>query len=91
MINDPEAVECITQVTSDLLGSESVLPPLKGLGAEDFGCFSEITPGAMFVLGCRIEGDERLIHNPRFNIDERCLPIGAAILAETALRFLKQL
>ena len=91
MINDPMVVDFIQQVASDLLGSEHVEPPLRGLGAEDFGCFSEIAPGAMFVLGCRIEEDERLIHNPRFDIDERCLPIGAAILAETALRFLKQL
>jgi amidohydrolase len=89
MINDPRVVDFIQQVASDLLGSEHVEPPLRGLGAEDFGCFSDIAPGAMFVLGCRIEEDERLIHNPRFDIDERCLPIGAAILAETALRFLK--
>ena len=91
MINDSEVVEVIQQAASDLLGSESVQPPLRGLGAEDFGCFSEIAPGAMFSLGCRIEEDERLIHNPRFDIDERCLPIGAAILAETALRYLKRL
>ncbi len=91
MINDPEVVDFITQATSDLLGIESVQPPLRGLGAEDFGCFSEIAPGAMFVLGCLIDEDERLIHNPRFDIDERCLPIGSAILAETALRFLRQL
>jgi amidohydrolase len=91
MINDPGVVDFITQVSSDLLGDENVQPPLRGLGAEDFGCFSEIAPGAMFVLGCRIEEDERLIHNPRFDIDERCLPFGAAILAETALRFLTRL
>jgi amidohydrolase len=89
MNNDPQVVDSIKQVASDLLGSENVQPPLRGLGAEDFGCFSEIAPGAMFALGCRIEDDERLIHNPRFDIDERCLPIGTAILAETALRFLK--
>jgi amidohydrolase len=91
MINDPEVVDIITQVTSDLLGCESLQPPFDGLGAEDFGCFSEIAPGAMFVLGCQIEEDERLIHNSRFDIDERCLPIGSAILAETTLRFLRQL
>jgi amidohydrolase len=89
MINDPGVVDLIKRVGSDLLGSEHVLPHINGLGAEDFGCFSEVVPGAMFMLGCRIEGDERLHHNPRFDIDERCLPIGAAILAETALRYLR--
>ncbi|MBN1149584.1 MAG: amidohydrolase [Anaerolineales bacterium] len=88
MINAPEANALIRQAATDLLGKEHVLPPLKGLGAEDFGCFSQIAPGAMFGLGCRIEGDPRYHHHPRFDIDERCLPIGAAILAQAALRFL---
>jgi amidohydrolase len=91
MINDPGVVEVMRQAAIDLLGSTHVLPPRDGLGAEDFGCFSEIAPGAMFSLGCRIEGDERHLHNPRFDIDEGCLPVGAALLAETALRLSKQL
>ncbi len=89
MINHPAVVESIRQAAGDLLGPEHVLPPQMGLGAEDFGCFSEVVPGAMFSLGCRIEGEERFLHNPSFDLDERCLPIGAAILAETAARFLR--
>jgi metal-dependent amidase/aminoacylase/carboxypeptidase family protein len=65
-----------------------VLEPKNELGAEDFGCFSEVAPGAMFVLGARIEGDERHGHNPRFDINEGCLPIGAAIFAEAVRRYL---
>lgn len=90
MINDPKAVNLITSAATSLIGSEKVLPPVASLGAEDFGSFTEIAPGAMFSLGARIEGDERHHHNPRFDIDEGCLPIGAAILAETALRYLHQ-
>jgi amidohydrolase len=89
MNNDPAVVDLIRQVGVDLLGKESVLPFRKELGAEDFGCFSDIAPGAMFVLGTLIEGNERFGHNPRFDIDERALPIGTAMLAETALRFLR--
>jgi len=88
MVNATQVVNLIEGVVSDLLGAENCLPPVNSLGAEDFGCFSEITPGAMFTLGCKIEGDERLIHNPNFDIDESCLPLGTAIFAETALRFL---
>lgn len=91
MMNAPEVVQVIQQAASDLLGTENILPPKDSLGAEDFGCFSEIAPGAMFSLGCKIEGDERFVHNPRFDIDERCLPVGAALLAETALRLSNQL
>jgi metal-dependent amidase/aminoacylase/carboxypeptidase family protein len=40
------------------------------------------------LLGARIEGEERLGHNPFFDIDESVLPYGTAILSECALRFL---
>jgi amidohydrolase len=89
MQNHPQAVKLIQAAAGSLLGSEHVGPMLKDLGAEDFGCFSEIVPGAMFLLGTRIEGDERVGHNPRFDIDEHALPIGTALLAECALRFLR--
>jgi amidohydrolase len=89
MINDEKVVNLIKQTALDLLGSENVLPPQKGLGAEDFGCFSELAPGAMFYLGSRVESDEREHHNSRFDVNDQCLPFGAAILAETALRFLR--
>ncbi|MFH1906282.1 MAG: M20 family metallopeptidase [Chloroflexota bacterium] len=90
MQNHPAAVELIQKTAADLLGGEHILPFQKELGAEDFGCFSEVAPGAMFVLGARIEGDERFGHNPRFDIDERALPVGAALLAESARRFLRK-
>ena len=88
MHNHPEIVELFKTVVSDLLGEDKIVPPDPSMGAEDFGYFLEKTPGAMFLLGCKIEGDERRHHDPRFDIDEKCLPIGAAILVETALRLL---
>ena len=90
MINDAKVTALIQEVGTELLGSEHVLPSELEMGSEDFGAFSDLAPGAMFMLGCRIEGDEREHHNPRFDIDERCLPIGTAILAETALRLLRE-
>lgn len=89
MQNHPTAVKLIEQTAADLLGGDHILPFQKELGAEDFSCFTDRVPGAMFMLGTRIEGDERYGHNPRFDIDERALPIGTAIFVESALRFLK--
>lgn len=89
MINAPRAVELISSVAADLIGADNVLPMTKDLGAEDFGVFSKLAPGAMFVLGVLISGDERVGHNPYFDIDEDALPIGTAILVESALRYLK--
>jgi amidohydrolase len=90
VVNDKGIVDLLEAVTTDLLGSDHSQPKEKGMGAEDFAVFAQMVPGAMFRLGCRIEGDERKGHNPRFDIDERCLPIGVAILAEAALRLLRQ-
>jgi amidohydrolase len=89
MINDEKAAELIRQTAIDILGEENVGTPPQGLGAEDFGCFSELAPGAMFSLGSMVEGDEREHHNSRFDINDLCLPYGAAILAEASLRFLR--
>jgi amidohydrolase len=88
IINDERIVALIKQVAADLLGAEQIKPGEKGMGAEDFSVFTSMAPGAMFRLGCLIEGDERRGHNPLFDVDEGCLPIGAAILAEAALRVL---
>jgi amidohydrolase len=89
MINHPEACRLIESVAADLLGPEHVTPIPRELGAEDFGSFTQIAPGAMFTLGTRIEGDERFLHHPRLDLDERALPLGTAILTESALRFLR--
>ncbi len=89
MINNTEASRLIEATAVDLLGREHVTPIPKELGAEDFGSFTQMAPGAMFTLGTLIEGDERFLHHPRLDLNERALPIGTAILAETALRYLR--
>ncbi len=90
MTNHLKVSKLIESVAVDLLGKEHVTPIPKELGAEDFGSFTQMAPGAMFTLGTRIEGDERFLHHPRLDLDERALPIGTAILAETVLQFLRE-
>ena len=89
MINHPDASRLIGDVAVELLGREHVTPIPRELGAEDFGSFTQMAPGAMFTLGTLIEGDERFLHHPRLDLDERALPVGTALIAETALRFLR--
>ena len=90
MINDRLVSEMIEQAGKDLLGAENVHEIEKTLGAEDFGEFMKHAPGAMFTLGTQKAGHEHYrLHHPRFDIDERALPIGTAILVETTRRFLE--
>ncbi len=91
MINDEKVSALIERAGADTLGEANVYDIEKTMGAEDFGSFMEHAPGAMFTLGTRIEdGMDRPLHNPRFDIDERALPIGTALLVESALRLLKE-
>jgi len=90
MVNDEHVSDVIRQVAVGLLGEENVHKGHKTLGAEDFGSFMEHAPGAMFTLGVQKQGHEDYpLHHPKFDLDERALPLGTAVLVETALRFLK--
>jgi amidohydrolase len=90
MINDKRVADLIWQTGVDLLGVENVHDLHKTLGAEDFGSFMEHVPGAMFTLGVQKAGhEEYYLHHPMFELDERALPIGTAVLVEAALRFLR--
>lgn len=90
MINDKRVAAVIEEVGRDMLGTEHVSEMEKSLGAEDFSEFLKYAPGAMFMLGTQKKGHENyLLHHPKFDIDERALPIGTAMLVETAKRFLQ--
>ena len=89
MVNNPDVVEQISLAAAGLLGADAVQPDRLSMGAEDFSYMTAACPGAMFNLGVRQPGQpSRFLHNPQFDIDENALPIGAAILAESALRLL---
>jgi amidohydrolase len=91
IINDPAMTELVWQTGINLLGEENVNEGSLEMGAEDFSYFAEKAPGCLFSLGGAVaEGPPRMHHHPCFDVDERCLPIGAALLAESALRYLKQ-
>lgn len=89
-VNDEEVADWIRQTGIDLLGEENVLPRGPVMGAEDFGYMSRASRGAMMGLGVRVPGGEdKFLHHPEFDIDESALPVGAAVLAETAMRFIE--
>jgi amidohydrolase len=91
MINDEMVSAEIEKVGAEMLGREKLTPSVKTLGAEDFGSFMEKAPGAMFTLGVRKKGHEDyLLHHPKFDLDESALPIGTAVLVESALKLLKK-
>lgn len=87
--NDDQIADFLRSIATEMVGAEKISPPYRTMGAEDFGYFMQHVPGAMFFLGVRVEPENRL-HSPTFNLDENILPVGTAMFAEAALRFLRQ-
>ncbi|XP_044480387.1 IAA-amino acid hydrolase ILR1-like 6 [Mangifera indica] len=89
-VNNQRMYEHVKKVATDLLGplNYRVVPPM--MGAEDFSFYSEVIPAAFFYIGIRNEslGSIHTGHSPYFLIDEDALPIGAAVHATIAERYL---
>ncbi|RTL40115.1 MAG: amidohydrolase [Candidatus Melainabacteria bacterium] len=89
VINDPAITNLVKDCAAKLIGENNVKPAQLQMGADDFGFFSAAIPSCYFFLGAEIAGDRRKIHTPNFDIDEDCLPIGAALLTSAALTYLE--
>ena len=81
--NDAAAAAIIRRAAAATVGPAGVDEiPRPSMGGEDFSAYLLNTPGAMFRLGVRSgELGAAPLHSPQFDIDERALAIGAAILA----------
>jgi amidohydrolase len=88
--NNPRVADWMADSVGRTLGPAALDRTRSGMGAEDFAYMSNLVPGAMLMLGAATpDGVKRAHHTPIFDIDERSLPYGVAILADTALRFLR--
>jgi amidohydrolase len=90
MYNAPEVAGLIRTVTREMLTDDGFYADEAGMGAEDFSYMTQKAPGAMFMLGAKYDETNRPHHSPIFDIAESPFAIGAAILAETAVRMMKK-
>ncbi len=61
----------------------------RTMGAEDVSAFMDDIPGLYFFVGAQDATQDAYYghHHPRFSIDERALPLGAALLATAAAAY----
>jgi amidohydrolase len=87
--NDQGLTEIVSKAASDVLGNRNVtVLPRASMGSEDFAAYLEHVPGTMFRLGAAAgDGPAPGLHTPTFDVDERCLTIGAKILARTVIEW----
>jgi amidohydrolase len=87
VINDEGATEIARQAALTVLGPDCIAPYEPMMTAEDFAFLANEAPGCFFWLGAALN-PPREHHQPNFDIDERVLPRGAALLAACALQSL---
>lgn len=90
VLNDIELVDIIKSNTKEFLGEDSfIFKEIPSMGSEDFSDFTKDCRGAFFHIGCKNEkkGITSLIHTDKFDIDERCLSIGAIMHTLNVLKF----
>jgi amidohydrolase len=90
-INHAGEAQLMRTTVADALGQDANVFGEPVMGAEDFSYVLERVPGAFAFLGVRKPEwtEPRVNHNSSFDMDEACLPLGAAVLVSTALRYLR--
>ncbi len=87
LANNTEANRLFARNYEWLFGSGRIVTTEVVLGGEDFACYLEKVPGAMFRLGImnkKIKANEPW-HSDRFKADEQALTYGAALLTACVL------
>lgn len=82
LVNHKEEAELVLEAGKNVEGvtkREEVIPVM---GGEDFAYYMLKKPGAYFFTGANKEGNPYPHHHPKFDIDERALPIAAKTLIE---------
>jgi len=91
VVNDPAQAELVRQNAADIIGAENVRKNYRWMAGEDVWRLYEGVPGVFAFVGAGnvSRGFDKPHHNPRFDIDEDCLPIAVATLAASAMEILK--
>jgi len=90
-VNDPKMAALARAAAAEVVGPDHVVDDIRTMGGEDFSAFLHRVPGCYIAIGSR-NAEKGLVyghHHPRFDVDERCLEIGAEILLRTTRRFLE--
>lgn len=91
-INDDEMTTFVVGIAEDMLGEDRVLQMKPIMGSEDFSYYLQRAPGTFVFLG--VKNEERGIihpqHHPKYDVDEDILPVGTAIHAAVALKYLQK-
>lgn len=91
VVNDARVAEIAAAAAADLLGPESLVDAPASLGGDDFALYTQGTPGCYVFVGERVaEREPYGWHDAAYDLDERSLPVGSAVLAAIVHRIAKE-
>jgi amidohydrolase len=90
-VSDPRILDIVIESAVRTVGEENVVTDTRTLAGEDMASYLERVPGCFFFVGCAPEGEPRPHHSPRFDLDERALGIGVAVLEAAAREVARRL
>lgn len=93
LVNSEEFTKGFVGSAKKVVGEERILEmKVPTMGAEDMSYFLQQAPGTFFYLNNpkEIEGQAYSHHNPKFDIDERELWKGAAVMIQATIDWLNQ-
>ena len=90
VVNDARMAGIVRTAVTGALGDQVLGELDPWMGAEDFAMLLARAPGCFFWLGASLP-EPREHHHPRFDVDERVLPLGAAALAACAVHALRDI
>jgi amidohydrolase len=87
VVSDAEVAETVRRAAVATIGEENVDTAPRITVGDDVALFLQRAPGCYFLVGAGDVANRAVAphHHPEFDIDERCLPVGAAVLARAAL------
>jgi len=88
VVNTAAGVELLRRGLKLAVSPAAEVKTVQSLGGEDFGWYLERVSGAMARLGVAGAGSEAVdLHQPGFDVDERCIAVGVRVLIGAALSF----
>lgn len=88
--NDSAMANLVRAAAAEVVGADNVVDAEPTLGGEDMAYFLRERPGCFFFVGSAATDGSEVFphHNPRFNIDEASLPIGAQVMLRAVESYL---
>lgn len=84
--NGPAMTELAQSAAAAVVGAENLVFPRGDMGSEDFAVFGQHLPSFFYWIGTGYpHRDNPGWHSARFRVDDDALPIGAALMAQSAL------